>query len=153
MSAVSRPLGCYTHRTAISNERIRAVSEREVAFTLRGDDKGGKRLVRLDGVEFVRRFLAHVLPTGVKRIRHYGVLASGSKAVKLNAARLALQMPGANAQGLESAQGFIARVAKLDVGLCPCCKVARLHVTAVLPVQARLPTPAGVVAQQSRRPP
>ena len=78
-------LSRYTHRTAISNERIRSISDSEVAFTVRADDKGGKRLVRLAGTEFVRRFLLHVLPTGLKRIRHYGLLASGCKAVKLNA--------------------------------------------------------------------
>jgi len=146
-------LSRYTHRTAISNERIRAVSEKEVTFTVRANDKGGKRLKRLPGEEFVRRFMLHVLPTGIKRIRHYGVLASACKGVKLNAARRALQMPQPNPQAMESAQGFMARVAKMDVSLCPCCKIGRLHVTAALPGQARLPTPAGIVAQQSRGPP
>lgn len=146
-------LSRYTHRTAISNERIRAITTEEVAFTVRANDKGGKRLQRLSGVEFVRRFMLHVLPTGIKRIRHYGVLVSACKGVKLNAARRALQMPAANPQAMESAQGFMARVAKIDVSLCPCCKVGRLHVTAVLKGQARLPAPAHVVAQQSRGPP
>ena len=146
-------LSRYTHRTAISNERIRAINTDEVAFTVRANDKGGKRLERLPGEEFVRRFMLHVLPTGIKRIRHYGVLASSCKEFKLNAARRALQMPAANPQAMESAQGFMARVAKMDVGLCPCCKVGRLQVTAVLPGQARLPTPAGVVVPANRGPP
>jgi Putative transposase len=146
-------LSRYTHRTAISNERIRAITTEEVAFTVRANDKGGKRLVRLQGTEFVRRFLLHVLPTGIKRIRHYGVLAPSSKGVKLSAARLALQMPMANPQAMESAQGFMARVARIDVSLCPCCKVGRLHVTAVLQGQARLPTPTCTVTQHSRGPP
>src|SRR5665647_2930995 len=94
-------LSRYTHRTAISNERIRSVSGSEVAFNVRADDHGGKRLVRLQGEEFVRRFMLHVLPTGIKRIRHYGVLASACKGVKLNAARLALQMPQSNPQAME----------------------------------------------------
>jgi hypothetical protein len=76
-------LSRYTHRTAISNERIRAVNANEVAFNVRADEKGGKRLMRLQGEEFVRRFMLHVLPTGIKRIRHYGVLASSCKKVKL----------------------------------------------------------------------
>ena len=120
-------LSRYTHRTAISNERIRAVSEREVAFTVRCDSQGGKRLVRLQGTEFVRRFMLHTLPTGIKRIRHYGVLASACKGVKLRAARLALQMPAA----IESAKAFMARVARIDVRVCPCCKVGTLRVIAV----------------------
>ena len=86
-------LSRYTHRTAISNERIASVGTSEVAFKVRADAHGGKRTVRLTGMEFVRRFLQHVLPSGLKRIRHYGVLASSCKAVKLGAARLALEMP------------------------------------------------------------
>jgi hypothetical protein len=120
-------LSRYTHRTAISNERIRAINNEEVAFSVRANDKGGKRLQRLPGAEFVRRFLLHVLPTGIKCIRHYGVLAPACKGVKLNAARM-------------------------DVSLCPCCKVGRLQVTAVLQGQARLPAPTCSVAQQSRGP-
>ena len=146
-------LSRYTHRTAISNERIRAVRTDEVAFTVRGDSQGGKRLVRLQGTEFVRRFMLHILPTGIKRIRHFGVLASACKAVKLRAARLALQMPAVNPQAMESAKAFLARVARIDVRLCPCCKVGTLRVIAVLAGLGRLPAPAGTVLPQSRGPP
>lgn len=68
-------LSRYTHRTAICNERIHSVSKHEVVFSVRANDKGSKRLERVEGGEFVRRFMQHVLPTGIKRIRHYGVLA------------------------------------------------------------------------------
>ena len=146
-------LSRYTHRTAIGNERIRAVNESDVVFTVRADEHGGKRRIRLDGTEFVRRFLLHVLPTGIKRVRHYGVLASACKGVKLSAAREALQMPAANTVAVESAQAFMTRVAKMDVSLCPCCKVGRLHVTAVLMGQARLPAPGYRVLPQGRAPP
>ncbi len=146
-------LSRYTHRTAISHERIRAITTGEVAFSVRAKTQGGKRLERLPGVEFVRRFLAHVLPTGIKRIRHYGVLASSCKRVKLSAARTALQMPLPNPQAMESVQGFMVRVVRIDVSLCPCCKVGRLHVIAVLQEQARLATPACAMAQHSRGPP
>ena len=129
-------------------------------MTVRADDHGAncnaKRLVRLEGPEFVRRFLLHVLPTGIKRIRHYGVLASACKGVKLPAARMALQMPAASPQAMESAQAFMARVARMDVGLCPCCKVGRLRTIAVLAGLAglgRLPGPACTVAPHSRGPP
>jgi hypothetical protein len=146
-------LSRYTHRTATSNERIRAINSEEVAFTVRANDQGGKRLVRLQGQEFVRRFLWHILPTGIKRIRHYGVLAPGCKGIKLSAARAALQMPPSSPQAMESAQGFMARVAKMDVGLCPCCRLGRLQVVAVLQGQARLPAPTCAVAPHSRGPP
>jgi hypothetical protein len=62
-------LARYTHRTAISNERVVSVGTDQVAFKVRADEAGGKRIVRLAGVEFVHRFLLHVLPTGLKRIR------------------------------------------------------------------------------------
>ena len=146
-------LSRYTHLTAISNERIRHVSEDEVAFNVRADDKGGKRLVRLDGVEFVRRFLLHVLPAGIKRIRHYGVLACACKAVKLGQARGALQMPALNAQALECALVFIARVAGIDINLCPACKVGRLRVAAVMAGSQYLPAPGQVLTPNERGPP
>ncbi len=146
-------LSRYTHRTAISNERIRSVGDQEVTFSVRADDKGGKRLQRLEGVEFVRRFMQHVLPSGIKRIRHYGVLASSCKAKKLSAARLALQMPASNPQAVESAQAFMARVAKMDVRLCSCCKVGRLQITATLKGSNQLPAPGCMEPTQNRGPP
>ena len=144
-------LSRYTHRTAVGNERIRAVTPNEVAFTVRADDTGGKRIVRLPGTEFVRRLLLHVLPSGLKRIRHYGVLAAACKGVKLDAARLALRMPATNAQAVESAKGFMARVARVDVARCPSCQQGRLQVVAwlgglerlALPGQAHLPACRG----------
>ena len=146
-------LSRYTHRTAISNERIRSVSKNEVAFMVRANDKGAKRLERLDGAEFVRRFLMHVLPSGIKRIRHYGILASACKKIKLNAARLALQMPDIDLQAVESAQGFMARVARIDVLQCPHCKLGALHVVATLAGGAQLPSPGSMITTQNRGPP
>ena len=52
-------------------------------FTVRADEQGGKRTVRLPGAKFVERVLLHTLPSGTKRIRHYKVLASACKADKL----------------------------------------------------------------------
>jgi hypothetical protein len=150
-------LSRYTHRTAISNERIGAIDQGEVEFAVRAaqhpqsrhdqhhdqhhGERQGKRRVRLDGSEFVRRFLLHVLPDGLKRIRHYGVLASACKKVKLALARAALQMPPANPLALESAQAFMARVAKIKISVCPTCKAGPLHVAAVLLGRRWLPAP------------
>ena len=134
-------LSRYTHRTAIGNQRIRAVTEDDVVFSVRADDQGGKRAVRLSGSEFVRRFMLQMLPTGIKRIRHYGVLASACKGDKLAQARLALDMPAPNPVALESAGEFLQRVARMDATLCPCCGLGRLRTVAVLPSPARLPAP------------
>jgi hypothetical protein len=146
-------LSRYTHRTAISNERIRTMTPKEVVFSVRANNQGGKRLERLEGQEFVRRFLLHILPTGLKRIRHYGVLACSCKGVKLQTARAALLMPHANPRAVESASDFMARVAKVDVGLCPCCAVGRLRVVQVLPSPKRLPVPQDCALPSQRAPP
>lgn len=146
-------LSRYTHRTAISNERIRAITPEEVAFNVRANDHGGKRLERLAGEEFVRRFLLHILPTGLKRIRHYGVLASSCKAVQLTAARQSLQMPQSSVQARECAHDFLARVARIDVSLCPCCKAGRMRVTQVLLGASRLPALQSNVLPQRQGPP
>jgi hypothetical protein len=70
-------LGHYTHRTAISNQRILSFDGKTVTFRARNNDQpGAHRLVRLSAQEFIRRFLLHVLPHGFVRIRHFGLLAS-----------------------------------------------------------------------------
>ena len=101
----------------------------------------------------MRRFLLHILPTGLKRIRHYGVLACSCKGVKLQAARVALRMPHANPRAVQCAGEFMARVAKVDVGLCPCCAVGRLRVVQVLPSPRRLPVPQDCVLPEQRASP
>lgn len=135
-------LSRYTHRTAIGNERIKSISPAgEVVFSVRADEHGGKRVVKLQGSEFVRRFLLHVLPAGIKRIRHYGVLANGCKKTQLRQARQALGQPAPNPPALEAARAFVQRVSKLDFLCCPQCKVGVLHAVQTLVAQRYLPAP------------
>ncbi len=68
------------------------------------------------------------------------------------AQRIEAHPPQPHAQAMESAQGFMARVANIDVGLCPCCKLGRLQVCAVLQAPARLPSPAHAAARHNRGP-
>lgn len=75
-------LGRYTHRVAISNSRLLDVNEQRVLFRTRGDGR-----CSLTPLEFTRRFLLHVLPTGFMKIRHYGLFASASVNTKLVVAR------------------------------------------------------------------
>ena len=146
-------LSRYTHRTAISNERIVAISGPEVVISVRADDKGGKRRERIEGSEFVRRIMLHVLPTGIKRIRHYGLLASACKTVRLAQAREALAIPPLNPRAVESAADFMKRVANIDVLRCPDCRVGTLKVAEVVVGQPRLPSPAEAVRRQACRGP
>jgi Putative transposase len=74
---VLKYLAQYTHRVAISNARLVHVADDQVSFRYR-DYADGRRskLLTLDGVEFLRRFVQHVLPKGFVKIRHYGLLAN-----------------------------------------------------------------------------
>ena len=145
-------LSRYSHRTAIGNERIKAASTQEVCFTVRADEHGGKRGLRLPTTEFIRRFLLHVLPRGIQRIRHYGVLANGCKKTQLAQARQALAQPAPDRLALESAQAFVARVAQAQIHTCPACK-GPLHVAQTLSGLRQLPPPGQPMTAQRPTPP
>src|SRR5207237_1506825 len=72
---VLKYLARYTHWVAISNRRILDIQDAGVTFRYR-DNTRGQQVMTLGGVEFLRRFLLHVLPTGFVRIRYYGLLAN-----------------------------------------------------------------------------
>ena len=77
-------LGRYTHKVAISNHRIKEVTDKEVRFGYKDYRKGGeKKEMSLPNAEFVRRFSLHILPKRFVRIRHYGILSSSWKRGKL----------------------------------------------------------------------
>jgi hypothetical protein len=81
---VLRYLGAYTHRVAISNSRLVALTDGNVTFRWRDSAHGNKkRLMTLDVDEFLRRFLLHVLPRGFVRIRNFGFLANRNRATLL----------------------------------------------------------------------
>src|SRR5205823_10548303 len=87
-------LGRYTHRVAISNHRLVAVHEGQVAFRWRDYRHGNRvKVMTLAAGEFLRRFLLHTLPSGWVRIRHYGLLGNRCRAHTLPAARQAVSQP------------------------------------------------------------
>lgn len=131
--AVLEYLGRYTHRVAISNERIVSIAGGEVVFRVRADPESGrKRIIRLPGAEFINRFLLHVLPSGFKRIRHYGLLSPARKKAGLATARAALDVPPPQAAVIESVAGFMQRVTHMELAHCPYCENGRLRVVASL---------------------
>ena len=125
-------LSRYTHRTAVSNERIVAIRDGDVLLRVRADDHGGKRVIRIPGPVFIGRFLQHVLPPGFKRIRHFGLLSPAHKRDRLGLARNALHVPALSPPALEAAEEFMRRVAQKDIERCPCCGQGVLQVVAVL---------------------
>jgi len=89
-------LGRYTHRVAISNDRLLALGRDTVTFQWKDyRDKGthNSRTMTLDNGEFIRRFLIHVLPAGFQRIRHFGFLANRHRKEKLTLCRNLLTTP------------------------------------------------------------
>ena len=134
-------LGRYTHRVAISNERIVGVADGQVDFRVRTGQpgEGKKRVIRLDGPAFIQRFLLHVLPPGFKRIRHYGLVAAANKAERLAAARAALAVPPPDPVVIESVADFLRRVGAIAWRCCPACGKERMIVTAVILRPRRLP--------------
>jgi hypothetical protein len=136
--AVLDYLGRYTHRVAISNERIVGINGHDVLLRVRADaQSGNKRILRLPGPEFIGRFLLHVLPSGFKRIRHYGLLAPARKSKALAAARAALDVPPPQPAVMESVAGFLRRVARIEYERCPHCGSGHFLVVATLRAQHR----------------
>ena len=105
-----------------------AISGDKVLLRVRADDTVGKRTIAIPGEQFIGRLLQHVLPSGFKRIRHYGLLAPAAKTARLALARKLLAMPAANPQAREDAQAFMRRVAAIDVECCPHCRLGRWRV-------------------------
>jgi len=135
-------LGRYTHRVAISNNRLVGLDDEEVRFRYKDYAHGNRRKVMpLTPTEFIRRFLLHVLPSGFMRIRHYGILANRAKREKLAQARNALNHQLASQPPEpESAEAFWLRVANLDIHQCPHCKDGRMRVIGpIQPPRARAP--------------
>ena len=128
-------LGRYTHRVALSNERILSVQNGQVTLSYR-DRKDGNRktTIPLDAQEFIRRFLLHVLPDGFMRIRHFGFLANRSKKQALAQCRRLLKIEAVLPETpKESAKDLLARITGIDLSRCPSCHRGTMIVVAELP--------------------
>jgi len=134
-------LGRYTHRVAISNERIVGIDDREVRFRVRAGTSGQtKRTLALPAETFIDRFFLHVLPRGFKRIRHYGILGAAGKARKLAQARAALSVPAPDPAMLESVAAFLRRIDRIAWTRCSHCgKGTLIPTAAIAPRPIRLP--------------
>lgn len=118
-------LGRYTHRVAISNNRIVRVGDGMVSFKWRDyKDHNRQKLMSLTADEFIRRFLVHVLPTGFMRIRHYGLLSPRSKSTKLKLCKkLTKTAVRRKLTAKLSALELLEKLTGRDFTLCPCCRV------------------------------
>ncbi|WP_334189439.1 IS91 family transposase [Noviherbaspirillum sp.] len=115
-------LARYTHRVAISNERLASMADGIVSFRVRDNANAGKkRIERLPAQQFIGRFLLHVLAPGFKRIRHYGILAGVHKHQQLALCRQALEAPEPDTAVIEAVEAFFQRVTGQELAFCPHC--------------------------------
>src|SRR6266545_1614825 len=131
-------LGRYTHRVALSNDRLLAVRDGRVRFRWR-DYADGNRVKVMDLAvdEFLRRFLLHVVPDGFVRIRHFGLLANRRRAAALAQCRALLAQPPPPVVLPESARDLLVRVTGIDIARCLVCQQGLLQ-----PIESLAPTPA-----------
>jgi hypothetical protein len=125
----------YTHRVALSNDRILQVENGEVTLSYR-DRKNGdrKKTMTLEAQEFIRRFLLHVLPDGFMRIRHFGFLANRSKKKALTQCRKLLDLdPTLPQSPIFSAKDLLLKITGVDLSRCPCCHEGTMIVVGDLP--------------------
>jgi hypothetical protein len=128
-------LGRYTHRVAISNNRILRAKDGEVTFSYRDrKDKDRKKTLTLPAQEFIRRFLLHILPEGFMRIRHFGFLANRANKHALPQCRKLLGLhPALPEIPKQSAKDLLLKLTGIDLSRCPSCQQGTLIVVAELP--------------------
>jgi Putative transposase len=124
--AVLAYLSRYTHRVAIANSRLIACDRAGVTFRwkdYRAEGRDRQKVMTLATDEFIRRFLIHVLPHGFHRIRHYGLLASGTRADNIARARRLLDVPAAQleAGNINCAEPTEPAEPQPPSHPCPCC--------------------------------
>ena len=131
-------LARYPHRVAMAHHRLLALDEGRLTFRWKDDAHGNRqRTMTLDAVEFLRRFLLHVLPTGCQRLRHDGLLAHRGRQATLVLCRSLLQRLRETPPGLQPAQAPQPRQEKPG-GRCPACQRGHMVWVARLAPQ---PTP------------
>ncbi len=117
-------LARYTHRIAISNDRLVGVEHDHVRFRYKDYAAGSViKEMRLDAPEFLRRFLLHVVPRGFMRVRHYGLLANRHRAVRLARCRALLDVPAPPEKPAvaPSPAERILQLTGVDILRCPVC--------------------------------
>lgn len=121
-------LGRYTHKIAISNYRIKHITDKEVIFSYldRADDNKKKTLA-LPAEKFIGRFLLHVLPKRFCKIRHYGFLSTRNKKVSLPKIRVSLGAAPAGEKPVFTVKDVLRITKGRDPDICPVCKKGKME--------------------------
>jgi hypothetical protein len=130
-------LGRYTHRVAISNERLLSLQEDKVAFQwkdYRHQHKQNSKVMTVTADEFTRRFLLHTLPPGFQRIRHFGLMANCHRSSKLARCRRLLNSSVSELLPQPDQCRQMAEAVTGETAIrCPRCGVGTMVRVAVLP--------------------
>jgi len=132
-------VGRYTHRVAISNNRLLDIENDQVRFQWKDYRQGGQvKTMRLSADEFIRRFLIHVLPDGFQRIRYYGFLGNRYRRKKLEQCRrlLGMPVPAEQTNTFPAEKDYRDRLEELtgqSLHRCPQCRQGHMLVVAILP--------------------
>jgi hypothetical protein len=131
-------LGRYTHRVALSNDRLVKLEDNRVTFRWRDSADNDKiKWLTLEAFEFIRRFLLHVLPSQFVKIRYYGILSHRNRKGKLLRCKklLGVLIPEESKQVLkESWQDLLTRITGIDPRICPYCGKGKMIQREILPV-------------------
>jgi Putative transposase len=136
-------VGRYTHRVAISNNRLLDIADGQVSFRYKDyRHDAQQKTMTLAAEEFIRRFLLHVLPAGFQRIRYYGFLGNRYRKEKLARCRHLLGMPAyeGDEPAQEAAPDYRERYEALtgvSLRRCPVCHEGCMHVIEILPPSRR----------------
>ena len=122
-------LAGYIQRVAISNHRIESVDNDKVCFSYKDyADKGKRKRMELKPLEFIRRFMLHILPKRFCKVRYYGIFSIKNRTTKLMQCFALIdkvRLPP-RFEGLKMIQ-ILELLTGKDYGLCPCCKTGRMH--------------------------
>lgn len=134
---VIKYLARYTHRIAITNQRIVEVSDHSVSFSYKDYKDGAKqKVMTLKGDEFVRRFSMHIVPLRFRKVRQYGFLSNACRQKDINIARKALGV--VHAKLLTKAERKAATIIKL-FGVSESCQCKKCHVGKMITIEIIIP--------------
>ena len=132
---VLRYLGRYVHRIAIVNSRIESIDNGNVTFRYQESATGKQKKMTLTAMEFLRRYLQHVLPQGFHKVRYYGLLSPANRITLKRVQLLLSQRRKTTPDDIKEAPEKSA-----NKHLCPCCSEGTMVVIASLPRKSRSPT-------------
>jgi hypothetical protein len=125
-------LGRYIHRVAISNRRIVKLEDEKVTFRWRDHRDDCEKLMTVDVLEFIRRFLLHVLPDGFFKVRYYGILSSRNRKTKLDLCMRILGTRPVERKTEHDWRTFFFEMTGIDLRGCPKCGTGRMNTSPIV---------------------